>query len=107
MNFKTLHNQALSFILMILIVIACFPTSVIAFGKNLSNVSTEINASIIDDPIIIDPTISKGKIESVSLEQLKNNAPDAKTISELREMSVDISTLPVFIKADNAIKKVM
>lgn len=102
---KALRLKTISFLLSIVLIMACLPTSAIALDMNSSNVSTEIAEPEIVDPIIIDPILEESVIESATLEQLKSRAPDEKTISELKEMEVDVSSLPSFIDSSNALQK--
>ena len=102
---KALRLKTISFLLSIVLIMACLPTSAIALDMSSSNVSTGIAESEIVDPIIIDPFLEESVIESATLEQLKSRAPDEKTISELKEMEVDVSSLPSFIDSSNALQK--
>ena len=102
---KALRLKTISFLLSIVLIMACLPTSAIALDMSSSNVSTGIAEPEIVDPIIIDPFLEESVIESATLEQLKSRAPDEKTISELKEMEVDVSSLPSFIDSSNALQK--
>lgn len=93
-------NKTICLLLCLILIAVGLPTSAIQSGVNILAEQEHVA-----DPIVTDQTISENKIESVDVEQLKIKNPDEKTFSELQKMKVDISSLPDFINADNAIKK--
>ena len=95
-NLRKIISIFLSFVM----IMACAPTSVIALDSDSLHLTEAIN-----DPIVIDPILSDDVIESVTPEELMNRAPDEKTLIELKEMTVDVSSLPSFIDSGKALKK--
>lgn len=95
-NLRKIISIFLSFVM----IMACAPTSVIALDSDSLHLTEAIN-----DPIVIDPILSDDVIESVTPEELMNRAPDEKTLIELKEMTVDVSSLPSFIDSGKALQK--
>lgn len=95
-NLRKIISIFLSFVM----IMACAPTPVIALDSDSLHLTEAIN-----DPIVIDPILSDDVIESVTPEELMNRAPDEKTLIELKEMTVDVSSLPSFIDSGKALQK--
>ncbi len=92
-----------SFILSLILIIVCVPTSTIS---GINDIEDENDNELSNqDQISTDPISDSEIIESETLDQLKYLPDDAKPISELKEMSVDTDSLPEFINATAALEK--
>ncbi len=105
MKSKLFRSKIVCCLLCIILIVSCLPTSAIALDVVSSNTSISTTGSMNSDPVTIDPILNENEIESVNLDELKNRASDEKTISELKEMKVDVSSLPTFIDSNNALQK--
>ena len=90
MKSKLFRSKIVCCLLCIILIVSCLPTSAIALDVVSSNTSISTTGSMNSDPVTIDPILNENEIESVNLDELKNRASDEKTISELKEMKVDV-----------------
>ena len=97
------NKKILSFILVCALVLSNTSFSVIALETDGLSSNGSIEEATINT--VVPQGYREDTIESISEEELKTVAVGEKTLTELKQMTVDVDSLPVFINSNTAVQK--